>query len=411
MGAGPAGLAAALRLQQETNFQCTVYELRPEPSTLGGAVGIPSNGLRLLHRMGVWTDAFAHGFSGPNLTLHSLSGGIIGSSDFVGWAREQTGFGYMRIKRSDLVVVLLNAVNKAGIPVRFNKKLAEVAENEAGVIATFTDGESVEADILIACDGIHSFVRTSYVDPGYEPVYSGVSGLGTIIPSSTVSPATLSQLNGLEATMTEKGMLAVNPCTAVRDEIYMFYSKWVTLPDTGDSRDGWQAHGKEEVDSFKSDLLEMVQDAQGTWGNTLRELVHSTSHVRFYPVYRLPLGGKWSRGRVVLAGDAAHAMSPHAGQGVSMALEDVFLLARLLKDPSRPLDEVFKKYDEVRRPRIDEIFTMAANNAKSRKESGSWGLWFKEFAAYLSLSLSALGLDKSGRGQKHLAYDIDEAKL
>lgn len=47
--------------------------------------------------------------------------------------------------------------------------------------------------------------------------------------------------------------------------------------------------------------------------------------------FRLPLGGKWSKGRWLLLGDAAHAMQPHAGQGVSMALEDAFLLSRLLQ--------------------------------------------------------------------------------
>lgn len=412
MGAGPAGLATALRLQQETDFQCTVYELRSGPSDIGGAVGVPANGQRLLHRLGVWNEAHGKGYSGPNITIHSLNGKTLSSAEYSQWAREQTGFSYMRIKRSDVVDVLLDAVNKENIPVRFSKRLSQISESETGVTATFEDGESVEADILLACDGIHSFVRNSYVDPGYAPVYSGLSGLGTVIPSSVLTSETMSQLNGLEGTMTENGLIAVNPCTMNREEIYMFYSKWVKLPETGDSRDGWHVHGKEEVESFKSDLMGMVKDAQGVWGNALRELVHSVSHVRFYPIYRLPLGGKWSRGRVVLVGDAAHAMSPHAGQGVSMALEDAFLLSRLLSDSSRPLDEVFRKYDEIRRPRIDELFTMAANNAKSRKASGPWGLWLKEAAVSMMSSLSwAMGSEKSGKGQEYLVYDIDQAKI
>lgn len=54
IGAGPAGILAALRLHEHNHISPTIYEIRSEPSTLGGAIGIPSNGLRLLHRLGLW---------------------------------------------------------------------------------------------------------------------------------------------------------------------------------------------------------------------------------------------------------------------------------------------------------------------------------------------------------------------
>jgi len=420
MGAGPAGLAAALRLQQQTNITCTVYELRPQPTTLGGAIGIQPNGLRLLSRLGVYDEFAAHGYSGTSLTLHSLQGHDVGSTDMVGWAREKTGFGYLRIKRTDIVEILKNEVEKAGIPIHFGKRLVKTENFEeasesgtkAGVRVTFEDGSVDEADILLGCDGIHSFVRRSYVDPKHEPVYSGLSGLGALIPSSALSPESTKLINGLESTFTEEGMLAVNACLPNKEEVFMFFSKWLALPDTGDSRDGWEMHGKEEVDGFKEQLLGTLEHAQGDWGNALRELVHGTSAVNFYPVYRLPLGGRWSRGRCVLVGDAAHAMSPHAGQGVSMALEDVFLLARLLADPERSIEEVFEKYDQIRRPRVNEIFQMAADNAVMRKKTSPTGLWLKELKFHTMMNITwAFGLDKKGMKQGHLVYDIDEAEL
>ena len=75
---------------------------------------------------------------------------------------------------------------------------------------------------------------------------------------------------------------------------------------------------------------------------------------QFYPIYRLLLGGMWSRGRCLLLRDAAHAMSPHVGQGVSMALEDVFLLSRLLLEAaasSSSLPATSDKFDKIRRSR------------------------------------------------------------
>ncbi|KAJ5279501.1 hypothetical protein N7478_004873 [Penicillium angulare] len=412
IGAGPAGLAAALRLQQQTDITSTVYELRSQPTTLGGAIGIQPNGMRLLHRLGVYDEICAHGFGGQNLTIHSLRGHVVGTTDFVGWAREKTGFGYLRIKRIDIVSVLKKKAEEAGINIHFGKKIVQIEEQEDGVKVLFEDGGVDSADLLLACDGIHSFVRSSYVQPGYQPEYSGVSGLGALVSRDVLPDEAIEQMNGLEGTFTEEGMLAVNPCTPNRDEIFMFFSKWLALPETGDSRDGWEVHRKEEVDGFKDQLLEMLSDGQGQWADALRTLVRSTSSVNFYPVYRLPLGGRWSKGRVVLVGDAAHAMSPHAGQGVSMAMEDVFLLSRLLEDPNRPIEEVFQKYDSIRRPRVEEIFTLAAENAQTRKKASPTGLWLKETKFCVILNISwALGLDKRGMRQGHLVYDIDEVEL
>ncbi|KAJ5098547.1 salicylate hydroxylase [Penicillium argentinense] len=412
IGAGPAGLAAALRLHQQTDISCTIYELRPEPTTLGGAVGILPNGLRLLYRLGVYEKALARGFGGPNLSLHSLQGHTIGSQDWVGWAREKTGFGYMRIKRTDLVDVLLEAVNEAKIPIRFNKRLEQIDDNADEVKVIFSDSSTDSADILLGCDGIHSFVRRSYVDPEYAPEYSGLAGLGSVVPTSALTSTTTEQIVGLEATMTEMGMLAVTRCTPDTDELYWFFTKEVALPASGDSRDGWEVQSKEEVEGFKAPLLEILENAQGEWGNYLRDIVSNTSVVKFYPIYRLPPGGTWSKGRCILVGDAAHAMSPHAGQGVSMALEDVFLLSRLLEDPSRPLGQIREKYDAIRKPRANEIYEIAAQNGQLRRRTGPWGLWFKEFVFSMAMNLSwAFGLERVGFGQKHLVYDIDEVGL
>lgn len=412
IGAGPTGLAAALRLHQQTDINCTVYELRDEPTMLGGAIGILPNGLRLLHRLGVYEAAVARGYSGPNLTLHSLKGHVIGSMDFVGWAREQTGFGYLRIKRTDLQHILLQAATKAGIPVHFGKRLTTIDDNVDGVKVTFADGSVDSADLLLGCDGIHSNVRRSYIDPTQKSEYSGLSGIMSIVPAEVISSEIMDQISGLEATSTEEGMMAMNPCTASKDELFWFFTKEVPLPESGDNRDGWEVHGKEEVEGFKTMLLDVLKNAGGEWGNTLKKLVSNTSVVKFHPVYRLPLGKAWSKGRCVLVGDAAHAMSPHAGQGVSMALEDVFLLSRLLEDRTRPLSEVFERYDAIRRPRVNEIFKIAADNGDMRKKTTPWRLWFREITMSLVMTISwALGLDKKGMRQGHLVYDIDEVEL
>ena len=382
-----------------------VYELREQPSTLGGAVGIMPNGLRLFDRLGVCDELYARGYSGGMLTVHSAAGGVVGAQDMVGWARSQTGYGYLRIKRVDLVDVLLDAVRREGIEVKFGVKVTGI---EDGVV--HTENGNDRADLVLGCDGIHSFVRRNVVDPECVSEYSGFAGSFSIVAASQLPPRTVDTMNGLHAMTTEEGMFMVNPCTANKDEVMWGFSREVELP--GHGRDGWEETRKAEVKGFKDYLLGVLQTATGEWGSLIKDLIQNTSVVKFHPVYRLPLGGCWYKDRCLLLGDAAHAMSPHAGQGVSMALEDAFLLSRLLEDSTRPLSQVFAKYDEVRRPRVNEIYLQAADNASMRKKTGPWGLWLREtaFGTYMRFS-NALGLEKWAFGQKQLVYDIDQVEL
>ena len=412
VGGGPAGLSTALRLHQTTDISCSIYELRPEPTTLGGALSILSNGLRLFHRLGVYDTLLSRGSSNSNVVIRSIEGSVLGEQDVVGWAREQTGFGLLRTKRTDLLDVLLDAVQRAGIPIHYNKKLTAIEEDQRGITASFFDGTSDTADLLLGCDGIHSSVRRLYVDPLQVPEYSGFAGLTALIPSSVLSESAASRLKGINPTLTHEGMFTTVSCAALDDEIYWVFSRQTPLPETGDVRDGWEVRRKEEVQGFKSTLAGLLENASGEWGDILKDIIQNTSAVQFYPVYKLPLGASWYKGRCMLLGDAAHAIQPQASQGVSMAIEDAFLLSRLLKDPGRSLGDIFETFDRIRRPRVDEIASLAARNAVSKEKSGPWGFWFKQHAIWVVMWVFwALGLGRLGLGQKHLVYDIEEEEL
>lgn len=92
-----------------------------------------------------------------------------------------------------------------------------------------------------------------------------------------------------------------------------------------------------------------------------------------------------------------------------MALEDAFLIARLLEDSARSPSEVCERYDQIRRPRVTDIYETATQNAQMRKKTGPWGLWFKETAMRLIFSVPSL--DKLALKQGHLVYDIDQEVL
>lgn len=396
-----------------TDITSTVYELRPEPTTLGGAVGILSNGLRLFHRLGVYDELLAHGSSHSTLSLRSLKGSVITRQDFVGKVREQNGgFGYLRIKRTELLQVLLNAAEKAKIPVHFGKKITKIEENDKEVKVTFSDGTTDTADLLFGCDGIHSAVRKLYVDPDHTMEYTGFSGLGALISTSVLPEGAAEELKGINATLTTEGVFLTMSCSPNDDEAFWGFSKQVPLPPTGDSRDGWELKREKEIADFKAHIMSLIGNAKGDWGNVMRAMVNETSVVRFYPVFRLASGGKWFKGRCLLLGDAAHAMSPHAGQGVSMATEDVFMIARLLEDPNRSLEDAYATYDKIRRPRVNEITKQATSNSEVRKNTGDLGLWMKETAIWAYFwGASWLGYKPLSNTERQLLYDVDEAEI
>ncbi|KAL4905493.1 hypothetical protein BDW74DRAFT_177861 [Aspergillus multicolor] len=415
IGAGPAGLSAALRLHQTTNIKPVIYELRARPTTLGGAIGILSNGLRLLDRLGLYESLLERGSSHSDFAMYSLTGGRLGGlEDFVAHSRAETGYGYMRVKRVDVVDVLLEAVRKAGIPIHFGRKLSGIVDkdDESGLAVQFEDGSTDEADILLGCDGIHSAVRRMYVDPNQAPEYPGLSGMFSIIPTSRLSESAKRQITGLNVTLTQNGIFMAAPCTADKDEIFWGFQREIPVPDQENSRDGWEVRGQREVDGFKENLHEILASGKGDWIDTLKELVDATDIMKFYPIYRLPLGGTWSRGRCLLLGDAAHATQPHAGQGVSTALEDVFFISRLLADPTRGIEEAFASFHRIRSPRVAEVHRTAARNGAVRRNAGPFGQWLKETALWLALSApSGLAVANRLLAQKHSTYDIEKEQI
>ncbi|KAG5939473.1 hypothetical protein E4U53_007795 [Claviceps sorghi] len=414
IGGGPAGISAALRLHQTTDISATVYELHAEPRTLGGAVATAPNGMRLFHRLGVHDELVSRGSSCATITIRSLRSGVLASYDSAAGVKERNGgFGPLRIKRIELVRVLLAAAEKANIPIHYGKKLVAVQESADGVKVTFEDGSTDEADLVLGCDGIHSAVRRQYVDAEQEPEYSGLSGIGAIIPRPKDLPASMaSQLRGTNGTLTTAGALGVVCCAAQGEELFWGMSKEVALPADGDTRDGWELTRADEVADFRKNALQMLGPARNPWADTVRVLVAETHSVGFYPVYKLPPGRSWHRGRCVLVGDAAHAMQPHAGQGVSQALEDIFLLARLLRDPSRPLPDAFAAYDRIRRPRVEEIAGRAASAGRMRRATGPWGLWLKEWLIWAYFAGSGVfGYRTTSAADAEALYDVDEEDI
>jgi len=374
---------------------------------------VPCNGLRLLDLLGVYDEICLRSPKLAKGTVYSSRGTNLGELELGIWSAKKTGYMSMRIKRTDLQTILLDKVRQLGIPVYFDKRIVAIEEREDDVEVTFSDGTRDTAQLLLGCDGIHSSVRSLYVDSQISPEYSGIATIYSFIPTVSLHPPT-SAMTSMTATYIPHGVFAVMPCSTSSDVLYWFFSYEVPIPSSGDSREGWEEHSRREEDGFKAALLGFLNTVQMEWGAFVRDVVKKTETVKFYPIFRLPLGGRWYRGRCLLLGDAAHAMQPHVGQGVSMALEDAFLLSRLLEatSPSESLSTLFKKFDSIRRPRVEKFYGYASQRTVGRKKTSPWGQWLKELLIWALLRLVTwTSLNKLGIGEKSVLYNINDVVI
>ncbi|KAJ5775868.1 uncharacterized protein N7511_000879 [Penicillium nucicola] len=420
IGGGPTGLAAAIRLAQNNKLSPVIYELRnPKTAGLGGSLGIPANGVRVLHRLGLWDTILPRSVDITKTVLHSTSGSVLSEVDISSEAKKKTGFGYLRINRVDLVQCLRDSAQKYGIPIHYDKQIQSIDDRGDSVTVTFSDGTSDTASLLLGCDGIHSSVRRLHVDSEIAPVYSGISAISSIVDDVTNKEP--KDATCLHSTLTPHGMLATAPCAA--NQIFWFFSKEVPLPQgstSADVRDGWMLHRQNELADCRRSLSTVLDCVQGQWGQYLRQLVDASQDVHFYPHYRMPLGGRWfvpseipqGSPRVLLIGDAAHAVQPHAGQGVALALEDVILLSGLLAHYQAGdytnLQELFDRFDQIRRPRIQRINEVALRNGRMRRNQSPWTVWFKEWYMWAMLHVNRFwGMSISGVLNGDVLYDVE----
>ena len=277
-----------------------LYEVRETPTTLGGALNITCNGLRILDKLGVYKQLEAVCAETPEFEMYNANGSRIGVLKSGILTKETTGYGTMRVMRTIIHDILLKRLEEEGIIVKNGMHLTKVEESSNSVEVTFADGTTDTADLLIGADGIHSAVRSIHVDPGFEPEYTGLSALYSIIPiDSLTSPVYFSGNFG--TVMFRKGMFGTGFCDKQRTTMYWFNTH--TVPVKG--RDGWVAHGK-ELENIKSQLMESAEISIPL----IHEILEKSPEIRFYPIYRLPLNGKWFTQRTLLIGDAGHGTFP-----------------------------------------------------------------------------------------------------
>jgi FAD-dependent urate hydroxylase len=339
IGGGIAGPVAAVALQK-AGIESAIYDSREADQGMEGAfLNLAPNGINALAAVGLAEGVKTAGFHSDYLQFYNKAGKEIGRIDS---SAEQTQFGAenMMLKRHDLHVALASQAQEAGIPFHYGKRLESVAEDASGVAVHFEDGTSARGDILLGCDGLRSKTR-AFVAPGASLRYTGIIDCGGFAPTSMAST------NGQNFVFGDKAFFGylVSPN---KQAFWFSNMAQSTEPSRAELAN---------IDSEK--WMTQLRGTHARDPHPVREILASAERsMGVWPVYDLPTLPRWHSERICLVGDAAHATSPHIGQGASLAIEDAVFVAKCLRDHVQPA-VAFEIYESHRRGRVERLVKQA----------------------------------------------------
>ncbi|KAJ5630153.1 hypothetical protein N7528_003810 [Penicillium herquei] len=380
VGAGIAGIACALALSRELtpfvpDLNIIIYERHDILSTSGGAINLTPVAQRHLAQLGVLYELDRMGPEGgaevDAIELYSMrSGRSMGSIDFVD--QDGNGFGGYkgrRVMRIMLSVAMMTVVEKTpNVDIVFGKKVVGGEELDGKAVVHFHDGSEAVGDLVIGCDGVHSAVRTRWVDPKCPSQYTGMSFLQANIPTNTISAPIHFKSSALN--ISRHGSILTSFCDRDQDQIFaaaiVQFDQAQLSDHKHDSNQDWATKNR-----IRSALRREIQDRFSKSAiPCIREITASKSDWLLYPVYQVQPGGRWCLNRVILLGDAAHAMPPR-DESAAYALDDAILFARLLaRYRSEPLFEVFEAYENLRRETIHRAFKESSRMWDRNRDMG-----------------------------------------
>lgn len=326
IGGGIGGLTAAIALRQ-AGFDADVYEAAPELHTIGSGIWVPTNAMRVLAELGLAGRVADAGLGLERIEIRNTAGELLHVIDLRSVA-ERHGYTTVSIRRSALQQRLVEGLSSAHL--HLGAACTEVSTPDGGAEVTFADGSKVAADVVVGADGIKSAVRR-HVAGDCSVRYLGQTAYRGIARMELPGHLTHTCIE------TWGGAVRFGFSALSADRVYWF-APVSTPPDP------------EATALSPRDLLEL---GYRSFPAPIPEILEATpaDEILRTDLYELSPLDTWHRGRVVLVGDAAHAMAPNLGQGGAQAIEDGLALAReLARSPN--VAAAIASFERRRLPRV-----------------------------------------------------------
>ena len=326
VGGGIGGLATAAGLRQ-AHIECEVVERTERWAPVGAGIVLSVNAMSVMRKLGMADDVARRGVELGRGAITNQAGSILGNTDF-GVLRRDFG-PTIALHRAELHHALLEAVGD--VPISLGTSVEKISQNpardDAPVEVRLTDGREETYDLVIGADGLRSQVRELAL--GEVPIaYSGYT-CWRLIVNAPIGKVDMCEMWGRGQRF---GIVGIGD-----GRLYCFAVANASRGQT-DPSEGRLERFRARFEGFGGQvpaILAALEHPDQLIHNDLEELPR----------------GDWVKGRVVLIGDAAHAMTPNMGQGAAMALEDSAVLVETLGQ-SGPLADRLKGFHARRGPRV-----------------------------------------------------------
>lgn len=357
VGGGIGGVAFAVALSRVADLDVHLFEAAPQFSEIGAGVSFGPNAVRAIQLLGLEESYRSIADSSPAPFEDVWFEWRRGNDDTYLAASLAPGCGQSSVHRADFLDAIVANLPE-GIAF-FGKRCIEVLQDGNGATARFDDGTSFTGDILIGFDGIKSAMRDHVLPPAQHgdlgPFWSGTYAYRGMIPTRQLEEA-------MEAEEVDKRLALVPQMYLGSDRhILTFPVKQSELINVvafitdRSSSTPELAVGEPWVNRVPQDeMLGIFED----WGAATQAILSCIPEPTRWALHELPELPFYHRDRVLIVGDAAHAMVPHQGAGAGQALEDAYVLARLITDKActrQNAQQVLSAFEAVRHERTCKV--------------------------------------------------------
>lgn len=350
-GGGIVGLALALHLHRR-GIACRVYEAVPDIREIGVGITLLPHGMRELAALGLQGTLCAAGIETRESAFFNRFGQRIYREPrgrHAGYAFPEIG-----IHRGRLHGILYRAVCERLGPaaVRTGCRCVDTTEDAGGVLLHMQDTAGggalppVRADAVVACDGVNSALRQRFY-PGEPLAFTGINTWRGVTRRAPI----LDGRTYLRIGSIRTGKMVIYPIADDADGNGAQLINWVAeIERPGTRRNDWNRPGR------VADVLPIFAGWTFDWLD-VPALIRGADAIFEYPMVDRDPVGRWSFGRVTLAGDAAHPMYPRGSNGSAQGLIDARTLADLLAETADPV-AAFAAYERARTgPTADVVRT------------------------------------------------------